>query len=100
MVVFDSLTVVGVAKTAGFALYKFELSGPSTGNSFTPIGGDKTSAVTQKGALGQLSLNSFQAGQYYFRLAVFDSKSVMRASCTVTIILRERPPTPTPPGGK
>lgn len=100
MVVFDSLTVVGIAKTNDFALYKFELSGPSTGNAFTPVGGDKTSAVPQKGTLGQLSLNTFQVGQYYFRLAVFDSKSVMRASCTVTVVLRERPPTPTPPGGK
>ena len=100
MVVFDSLTVVGIAKTNDFALYKFELSGPSTGNAFTPVGGDKTSAVPQKGTLGLLPLNTFQVGQYFFRLAVFDSKSVMRASCTVTVVLRERPPTPTPPGGK
>jgi hypothetical protein len=98
-VVFDSLTVIGTAKTANFAFYKFELSGPSTGNTFAPYGGDKTSPVPEKGVLGQLTLNSFQPGQYSFRLTVFDNTSALRASCAVTVVLRPRPPTATPPGG-
>jgi hypothetical protein len=97
-VVFDSLTVMGTANTANFASYKFELSGPSTGNSFAPFGGIKTSPVPELGILGQLSLNGFQPGNYLFRLAVFDNTTALKASCTVTISLRDRPPTATPPG--
>ena len=99
-VIFDSLTVVGTAKTANFSLYKFELNGPSTGNAFTPYGGDRTSPVPTKGVLGQLALSAFQPGVYRFRLAVFDNTNALKASCTVTVELRERPPTATPPGGK
>ncbi len=99
-VLFDSVTVIGTANTSNFAYYKFELSGPSTGNSFAPYGGDKTTAVKSKGTLGQLVLSPFQPGQYSFRLAVFDNTNSLRASCTVQVLIRERPPTATPPGGK
>ena len=99
-IIFDSVTVTGVANIPNFALYKFELSGPSTGNAFTPFGGDKTSPVLQKGVLGQLTLNAFQPGQYKFRLAVFDTTNTLKASCTVNVELRERPPTATLPGAK
>lgn len=99
-VIFDSLTVIGTAKTSNFSLYKFELNGPSTGNSFTPYGGDRTSPVVNKGTLGQLALGAFQPGTYQFRLAVFDNTNALKASCTVTVELRVRPPTATPPGGK
>jgi hypothetical protein len=98
-VVFDSLTVIGTAFTSNFSVYKFEFNGPSTGNAFTPYGGDKTVAVTQKGVLGQLSLNGFQPGAYEFRLTVFDNTQSLRASCMVNIDIVERPPTATPPGG-
>jgi hypothetical protein len=98
-VLFDSVTVIGTAKTSNFAFYKFELSGPSTGGAFTPVGGDKNSPVASKGVLGQLALSPFQPGIYLFRLAVFDSKNALSAQCTVTVHVRERPPTPTPPGG-
>lgn len=98
-VLFDSVTVIGTANTNNFASYKFELSGPSTGNSFTPVGGDKTSPVADKGVLGQLALSPFQPGEYEFRLTVFDITHALKASCTVTITIRERPPTNTPPGG-
>ena len=97
-VLFDSVTVVGTANVPNFAFYKFELSGPSTGNVFTPVGGDRTSPVLQTGTLGQLALSQFQPGTYFFRLAVFDNTTMLRASCTVTVILRERPPTPTKVG--
>src|SRR5579859_3289482 len=98
-VIFDSVSVIGTAYTANFAQYKFELSGPSTGNSFAPVGG-KSSPAPQRGVLGQLSLNSFQPGSYQFRLTVFDSTQTMKASCTVNVTLSVRPPTPTLAGGK
>ncbi len=102
-VVFESLTVVGSAKVANFGLYRFELSGPSTGGAFAPYGGDKRAAVGSVGTLGQLSMTPFSFGKYLFRLVVFDNTNQLKASCTVTIYLRARPPTPTAistaPGG-
>jgi hypothetical protein len=98
-VLFDSVTVVGTASIPDFAFYKFELSGPSTGGAFAPILGERTSPVPEQGVLGQLPLSPFQPGDYDFRLAVFDSTGTLRASCTVRVLIRERPPTPTPPGG-
>jgi hypothetical protein len=98
-VIFDSLTVVGTANIPNFAFYKLELRGPSTGGEFSPILGEKTSPVIEKGVLGQLPLSPFAPGDYTFRLAVFDNTGMLRASCTVWVNIRERPPTPTPPGG-
>lgn len=98
-VLFDSVTVVGTANVANFAFYKFELAGPSTNGAFAPILGEKTSPVPEKGVLGQLPLSPFEPGNYQFRLAVFDNTGTLRASCTVAVVIRERPPTPTPPGG-
>jgi hypothetical protein len=98
-VIFDSIEVHGTANTTNFAMYKFELSGPSTGNVFVPYGGDKISPVLQPGVLGQLALNAFQPGFYEFRLAVFDNTNTLKASCTVNVEVRYRPPTATPPGG-
>ncbi len=98
-VIFDAITVVGTAYAPNFSQYKFELSGPSTGNNFAPIGG-RSSPVQQQGVLGQLSLNSFQPGSYQFRLTVFDNTQTLKASCTVNVQLSERPPTPTLAGGQ
>lgn len=98
MLVFDTLTVVGTANIPNFAFYTLEISGISTGGEFGVLD-NKTSPVIEKGVLGQFALASFQPGQYRFRLAVFDNLSEMRASCTVSIFISERPPTNTPPGG-
>ncbi|MHB8626270.1 MAG: hypothetical protein ACYDBJ_14135 [Aggregatilineales bacterium] len=95
-VLFESVTVIGTAKTANFAHYKFELSGPSTGNTFAPYGGDKQTQVTTTGVLGQLSLTPFSPGTYLFRLTVFDSTNQLKASCMVTVSIQPRPPTATP----
>jgi uncharacterized protein (DUF983 family) len=99
LVVWDSITVVGTADTVDFAFYKFEMSGPSTGNTFAPVGGDRTTPVTEVGVLGQLSLAPFQPGTYDFRLVVFDNTSTLRAWCQVRLFVQLRPPTATPPGG-
>lgn len=98
-VLFDSVQVIGTANVPDFAFYKFELSGPSTGGAFSPILGDKTSPVAEKGVLGQLPLGSFQPGDYIFRLAVFDTTGTLKASCTVTVVIIPHLPTETPPGG-
>lgn len=95
-ILFESLTVIGSAHTANFARYKFEISGPSTGNTFAPYGGDKQIAVPTSGVLGQLSLTPFAYGTYRFRLTVFDSTSQLKAACTVTVYIQPRPPTLTP----
>ncbi|MBO9308487.1 MAG: hypothetical protein J7551_01750 [Chloroflexi bacterium] len=98
MRVFDTLTVVGTAYIPDFAFYTLEISGPSTGGEFGVLD-SKTSPMPQKGVLGQFAVAAFQPGDYRFRLAVFDSLSEMRASCTVWIVISPRPPTNTPPGG-
>jgi hypothetical protein len=95
-VLFEALTVRGIANTDNFARYKFEISGPSTGNSFAPFGGDKSAPVKEMGTLGQVSLLGFEPGTYQFKLAVFDSKDQLKASCVVTVYLRVHPPTATP----
>jgi hypothetical protein len=95
-VLFDSVEVRGVAKTENFAFYRFELKGPSTNDNFAPVEGDKTVAVPERGVLGQIALRPFQTGQYEFRLVVFDNKNTVKASCAVTVMIRERPPTPSP----
>jgi hypothetical protein len=99
-VLFDSVEVIGKANVPNFAFYKFELRGPSTGGEFAPILGEQTTPVIQKGTLGLLPLSPFQPGDYTFRLAVFDNTGTLKASCSVQVNIRERPPTPTPPGGK
>lgn len=98
MRVFDTLTVIGTANIPDFAFYTLEISGPSTGGEFGVLD-NKTAPMPQKGVLGQFAVAAFQPGDYRFRLAVFDSLSEMRASCTVWIVISPRPPTNTPPGG-
>ncbi len=98
MRVFDTLTVVGVANIPDFAFYTLEIGGPSTGGEFGVLD-NKTAPMPQKGVLGQFPVAAFEPGDYRFRLAVFDSLSEMRASCTVWIAISPRPPTNTPPGG-
>jgi len=95
-ILFESVTVIGKAHTANFARYKFEISGPSTGNTFAPYGGDKQIAAPTMGVLGQLSLTPFAFGTYLFRLTVFDSTGQLKAACTVTVYIQPRPPTLTP----
>lgn len=95
-VLYESMTVRGVATIPNFGRYKFEISGPSTGDSFAPFGGDKTQPVKENNILGQLSLLPFNTGEYQFKLAVFDTTDQLRASCTITVFLRKHPPTATP----
>jgi hypothetical protein len=98
-VLYESITVQGIANAPTFGRYKFEIAGPGTGGSFAPFGGDKTQPVKEMNVLGQLSLLPFSTGEYQFKLAVFDTSDQLRASCTITVYLRKHPPTlsPAPP---
>lgn len=95
--VFDTLTVQGTAFTEGFAFYRFEMNGPSTGGKFALASANQTTPIRELGILGQVSLAPFQPGVYQFRLAVFDNQSTLKAFCTVSVMLTLRPvPTLTP----
>lgn len=98
MIVFEPITVAGVATTENFAFYRFELRGESTSGSFATIGVDGTQPMTQIGQLGQFVPSFYVPGEYQFRLSVFDTTSALRASCTVTIYISAPIPTATPLG--
>jgi hypothetical protein len=97
MVVFEPITVIGVARTDNFAFYRFEIKGPSTFENFAPRE-DYPLPVEEPGELGQFVPAFYEPGDYQFRLAVFDIANELRASCTVNIVISEPIPTPTPLG--
>ena len=98
MIVFEPITVVGIATTDNFAFYRFELKGESTSGNFATIGVDGTQALAQMGELGQFVPSFYTPGEYQFRVSVFDTTNALRASCTVTIYISAPIPTATPLG--
>lgn len=98
MIVFQPITVTGTANIENFAFYKLELNGPSTFGNFAPLPVDGTQSVASMGQLGQFVPAFYEPGTYQFRLVVFDTTNVPRASCSVTIYISEPIPTPTPLG--
>jgi hypothetical protein len=98
MIVFEPITLRGIATIEDFAFYRFELNGPSTFGNFAPVGGDGTQPVPEIGELGQFVPSFYQPGEYRLRLMVFDITNTARASCTVTIFISDPIPTPTPLG--
>jgi hypothetical protein len=98
MIVFEPITVIGVARTENFSFYRFELKGQSTSGNFAYIGVDGTQPLTEMGPLGQFVPAFYEPGEYQFRVSVFDITSALRASCTVTIHISEPIPTATPLG--
>src|SRR5258708_37619367 len=75
----DAFNVLVVSKTASRNLYcpgwkALSVNLPSTGNAFTPFGGDKNSPVLQKGVLGPLTLNAFHPGRVKIALAAGGSQ--------------------------
>jgi hypothetical protein len=97
MVVFEPITVRGVARTDDFAFYRFEIKGPSTFENFAPRE-DYPLPVTELGELGAFVPAFYEPGEYQFRLAVFDVTNALKASCTVNILISDPIPTPTPLG--
>jgi hypothetical protein len=98
MVVFEPITVMGVANTEDFSFYRFELKGESTSGNFAIIGVDGSQPVPELAPLGQFVPAYYAPGEYEFRLTVFDITTAVRAACTVTIYISEPIPTPTPLG--
>lgn len=98
MIVFEPITVVGIATSDNFAFYRFELKGESTSGNFATIGVDGTQPVAQLGQLGQFVPSFYTPGEYQFRVSVFDTTNALRSSCTVTIYISEPIPTATPLG--
>ncbi|PJF40112.1 MAG: hypothetical protein D6737_07660 [Chloroflexi bacterium] len=95
MVVHEMIDVIGTADASNFAFYRFELKGPSTGNTYAILQ-DFDERMPEEGILGQLVPSFYQPGVYEFRLVVFDDAGEMRAECVVTIRISE--PLPTPEG--
>lgn len=94
MIVFDATSVVGSANIDNFAFYRFELNGPETNNVWAKLA-EYTVPVIE-GNLGQIVPSQLTPGEYKFRLMVFDIANAPQATCTITIIISEPIPTPTP----
>lgn len=97
MRVFEPITVVGTANSPDFAFFRFEISGPQTGNSFAILE-EKTQPVVEIGEMGQFVPAFYEPGEYQFQVTVFDTTNMLRASCMVNIYISEPIPTPTPLG--
>jgi hypothetical protein len=96
MVVFDPITIRGVANVENFAYYRLELGGGQLGN-FAVLQ-TVTVPVAELGDLGQFTPAVFPSDEYRFRLTVFDITNALRASCELTIFITDPPPTTTPFG--
>ncbi|MDX2141418.1 MAG: hypothetical protein SF123_25255 [Chloroflexota bacterium] len=94
MVVFDPITIRGVANVENFAYYRLELGGGQLGN-FAVLQ-TVTVPVPELGDLGQFTPAVFPSDEYRFRLTVFDISNTLRASCELTIFITDPPPTATP----
>jgi hypothetical protein len=94
MVVFDPITIRGVASVENFAYYRLELGGGQLGN-FAVLQ-TVTVPVPELGDLGQFTPAVFPSDEYRFRLTVFDITNTLRASCELTIFITDPPPTLTP----
>jgi len=94
MRVFDTIPVVGTAFIDDFSEYKIELRGEDIAD-FSPLS-THIIPVRENGALSQFVPAPYENGTYQLRLMVFDSASVLQASCQVTIYITDRPATATP----
>jgi hypothetical protein len=96
MLVFNPITVRGVATIDNFAFYRLEVNVPAVGNFV--VASTNTVPVPLMGELGQFIPAAYEPGEYQFRLSVFDITSTVRASCLVTIYISDPLPSPTPLG--
>lgn len=101
-VIYEVQPISGTANIQNFGFYRFEIRKIEVGASeaFGVIGDATTDHSTPvvNGPLGSLVPQNFTPGEYRFRLVVFDTGGVLRASCEITIFISEPPPTPTPIG--
>lgn len=97
MRVFQPISVVGTAYADQFAYAKIEINGPSTFGNFQVIE-DKSTEVRERGEISQFVPAGYEAGEYEFRLMVFDVTNTLKAGCLVNIYITEPFPTATPLG--
>lgn len=97
MRVFEPITIIGTATSPDFAFFRFEISGPQTGESFAILE-EKTQPVTEIGEMGQFVPAFYEPGEYQFQVTVFDTTNILKASCMVNIYISAPIPTATPLG--
>lgn len=95
MRVFQPIPVSGTAFTDQFSYASIEISGPSTFGTFQRID-DQTQEVREIGEFSQFSPAGYEAGEYEFRLMVYDITNTLKASCQIHIYVSDPLPTLTP----
>jgi len=95
MRVFQPIPVTGTVYTDQFSYASIEINGPSTLGSFQVID-EQHVEVRELTEFGQFVPAPYEAGEYQFRLMVFDITNTLKASCLVHIYISEPLPTLTP----
>ena len=98
MRVFQPIPVVGTVFTEQFAYAKIEIKGPGTFGNFQVIE-DQSTEVRSRSEFSQFVPAGYQAGEYEFRLMVYDVTNALKAACMVHIYISDPLPTLTPLGG-
>ena len=96
MRVFQPIPVVGTVFADQFAFASIEINGPSTFGNFQVIE-DQITEVREPAEFSQFVPAGYAAGEYQFRLMVFDITQTLQASCQVRIYISQPLPTLTPP---
>ncbi len=95
MRVFQPIPVIGTVFADQFSYASIEISGPSTFGSFQVID-EQHVEVREQAEFGQFVPAAYEAGEYEFRLMVFDITNTLKASCLVHIYISDPLPTLTP----
>ena len=95
MRVFQPIPVIGTVFADQFSYASIEINGPSTLGSFQVID-EQHVEVRELAEFGQFVPAPYEAGEYQFRLMVFDITNTLKASCLVHIYISEPLPTLTP----
>ena len=95
MRVYQPIPVIGTVFTDQFSFASIEISGPSTHGIFQVIR-EVPFEIRDTADITQFAPAGYEAGEYEFRLMVFDITNTLKASCLVHIYISEPLPTLTP----
>lgn len=95
MRVFQPIPVVGTLYADQFSYATLEISGASTLGAFQVIA-DQAVEVRERAEFSQFVPAGYEAGEYQFRLMVFDITNSLQAHCLVHIYISDPLPTITP----
>lgn len=95
MRVFQPIPVVGTAFADQFAYASIEIMGPSTFGNFQ-VYERQVTEVREPAEFSQFVPAAYEAGEYQFRVMVYDVTSTLQASCLVHIFISVPLPTATP----